>query len=304
MRSQNPRITVGLPVYNGARFLRETIESILSQTYVDFELVISDNASTDGTQEIGRAYAEKDQRIRYVRNKTNLGASKNFNSVFDLSSGEYFKWAAHDDVCAPNFLLRCVEILDREPSVVLCYPRQIDIEENGQVLRENPYELNTNLATPQERFAEVIRFWRGAPAIWGVIRRGVLKKTPLIGYYYASDLVLLAELALYGQFYEVPEDLLFHRDHQSRSVYDTTRHSVRAWLDPTKAKRITFPMWRWFLEYLLAIRRAPLSWSERRQCYLHAARWFRWHWNYAKDDLNFFATQILHPILSRRETAK
>lgn len=304
MRSQSPRVTVGLPVYNGARFLNRAIESILAQTYTDFELVISDNASTDGTPEICKAYAEKDKRIRYFRNQTNLGASKNFNYVFDLSSGEYFKWAAHDDICAPDFLSKCVEILDRDPSVVLCYPKQVDIDEDGQTLAENPYELNTNLATPPERFAEVIGFWRGAPAIWGLLRRDILKRTPLIGYYYASDLVLLAELALYGRFHEVPENLLFHREHQNRSVYDTTRHSVRAWLDPTKAKRITFPIWRWFLEYLLAIRRVPLSWPERRQCYLHAARWFRWHWSYAKDDVVFFATQILHPVFSRREAAK
>ncbi len=123
-----PRVSVGLPVYNGENFIKDALDSILAQTFEDFELIISDNASTDGTQQICRQYTSKDQRIRYIRNDGNIGASKNFNQVFELSSGEYFKWIAHDDLCAPEFLERCVEVLDQDPSIVLCFarPKAID----------------------------------------------------------------------------------------------------------------------------------------------------------------------------------
>ena len=97
-----PRVSVGIPVFNGERFLAETIESILAQTFKDFEIVISDNASTDRTEEICRSYAARDPRIRYNRNDTNRGAAWNHNRVFELARGEYFKWQSHDDFCAPR----------------------------------------------------------------------------------------------------------------------------------------------------------------------------------------------------------
>ena len=114
-----PRVTIGLPVYNGQNYLVETLESLLAQTYTDFELVISDNASTDRTEAICRQYAAGDARIRYYRNDENIGASANYNRAFELGRGEYFKWAAHDDLLAPTYLERCVEVLDANPDVVL-----------------------------------------------------------------------------------------------------------------------------------------------------------------------------------------
>src|SRR5262245_34908562 len=120
---RKPRVSIGLPVYNGQQFLEETLNSILAQTYTDFELIISDNASTDRTSEIARAYVAKDARVRYHRNENNLGVAGNYNGVFSLASGEYFKWAPADDTCLPNYLARCVEILDLDSTVVLAYPQ-------------------------------------------------------------------------------------------------------------------------------------------------------------------------------------
>jgi glycosyltransferase involved in cell wall biosynthesis len=116
-----PRVSIGLPVYNGERFLKDALDSILSQTYRDFELIISDNASSDHTEEICRRYAARDERVRYYRYDNNVGAARNFNRVFQLSRGEYFKWAAHDDICSPGFLQRCVKILDSDTAVVVCF---------------------------------------------------------------------------------------------------------------------------------------------------------------------------------------
>src|SRR5262245_35151443 len=119
----SPRVSVGLPVYNGERFVADAIDSILSQDFEDLELIISDNASEDATEEIARAYVEKDARARYVRNEVNVGAARNYNNLVDMARGEYFKWAAHDDQCAPGFVGRCVDVLDRDESVVLVFPR-------------------------------------------------------------------------------------------------------------------------------------------------------------------------------------
>jgi glycosyltransferase involved in cell wall biosynthesis len=122
-RMRTPRVSIGLPVYNGENYLAETLDSILAQTFTDFEVIISDNASTDRTETICRQYAAQDRRIRYLRNTSNLGAAKNYNRVFELSQGEYFKWNGHDDPLAPVFLERCVAVLDRHPGVVLCFAR-------------------------------------------------------------------------------------------------------------------------------------------------------------------------------------
>ena len=108
----SPRVSIGMPVYNGADHVAKAIQAILSQTFEDFELVISDNASSDGTDQICRRYAALDPRIRYCRNDHNLGAAANYNRVFELARAEYFKWAAHDDLYAPEYLERCVAELD------------------------------------------------------------------------------------------------------------------------------------------------------------------------------------------------
>ncbi len=135
MSNLTPRVSVGLAVYNGENYLREAIDSILAQTFTDFELILSDNASTDKTQEICLEYAAKDKRIRYYRNDQNIGGIRNQIRTVELSRGEYYKLAAHDDVCAPDFLEKCVEVLDRDPSVVLCYPKTKIIDENGNFLK-------------------------------------------------------------------------------------------------------------------------------------------------------------------------
>src|SRR5689334_10548773 len=104
----NPKVSVGLPVYNGQRYVRHALESLRRQEFEDFEVVISDNASTDQTGEICAEYVARDARFRYFRNETNIGASPNYNRTFELARGEYFKWCAHDDVCLPGFLSKCM----------------------------------------------------------------------------------------------------------------------------------------------------------------------------------------------------
>ena len=129
-----PRVSIGMPVYNGENFLAEALDSMLAQTFVDFELIISDNASTDRTKAICRDYAARDRRIRYHRVDDNQGATWNFNHTFELARGEYFKWAAHDDLCDPTFVARCVEVLDSDPTVICCHTQTRHIDIHGNIL--------------------------------------------------------------------------------------------------------------------------------------------------------------------------
>src|SRR5712671_2230439 len=111
--SKSPRVSIGVAVYNGERFLSKTLDSLLAQTFEDLEIIICDNCSEDGTEHICRSYAASDNRIQYHRNSTNIGAPRNFNLVTTLSRGEYFKWSSADDLCAPVMIERCVEVLDQ-----------------------------------------------------------------------------------------------------------------------------------------------------------------------------------------------
>jgi glycosyltransferase involved in cell wall biosynthesis len=153
-----PKVSIGLPVWNGEKYLRLALNSILQQDYTDFELIISDNASTDGTPEICKTYAANDSRIRYFRNESNIGAGPNYRKVFELSRGELFKWCAHDDVCHSGFLRRCVETFaGAPPSVVLVYPRCELIDELGKVVGQAIDRVETRARRPHRRLGTVIR---------------------------------------------------------------------------------------------------------------------------------------------------
>lgn len=136
---KKPQVSIGLPVYNGEKYVGKAIESVLSQTFKDFELIICDNASTDQTEKICREDATKDSRVRYYRNEKNLGAAKNFNRVFELSSSEYFKWLAADDLIEVDFLQRCVELLDSDASLLLACPRYYQCNEQTDSVRPYPW---------------------------------------------------------------------------------------------------------------------------------------------------------------------
>lgn len=290
MSNRRPRVSIGMPVCNGERFIKETLDAILAQTYEDFELIISDNASTDRTQEICQTYVARDRRIRYHRNEQNLGAAWNYNRVFELSTGEYFKWAACDDLCAPTYLERCVEILDRNPAVILCYPRTTIIDERGSCIGDYIDGLDLRSPKPYERYAHyhnLFRSGRECNAIFGVIRASTLGMTPLIGSYISSDVILLGELALRGEFYEVPEHLFFRRDHPQTSMRANPHSDERAaWFAPSNRGRPQLPRWRWLFEYLSSIRRVRMGWSDKIRCYIQVGRWGWWKWRKLRKELS------------------
>lgn len=276
----NPRVSIGLPVYNGEDFLETAVESILAQDYKDFELIISDNASQDRTAAICQQFCRRDARIRYYRGETNRGAAWNYNRVFELSSGSLFKWQAHDDVCLPRFLSRCVETFDQAPSsVVLVYPKAEIIDASGNPdPRFESESLETRNPAPHRRLASVLRNLNMACAVFGLMRSSTLQKTRLIGQFVASDYVLLAELAMLGEIWEVPETLFQRRVHAKISTYANRNPSdLLRWYDPSKRPRgpVLSPMITLGGEYLRSIGRLPLDGPERLRCRISAlAVWY------------------------------
>lgn len=294
MTTSPPRVSIGMPVYNGERYIEETLNSLLAQTFTGFELVICDNASTDRTQQICEAYAARDTRVRYYRNAENLGGSKNYTRVFELSAAPYFKWAAHDDLCGLTFLERCVAVLDAHPNVALCYPQSAFIDQHSTVVAPHDDACNLRSQRPSERvhqfLAEASTYCFPA---YGLIRREALRKTRLMGPFVCSDQVLLVELALRGEFYEVPERLFLFREHPDRSIRQLKSFwEYVKWHDPKRGCRVQLPRWKLVYEFLRAIAGAKIERREARRCYISVLKWCRWHSSSLLNDLQIAAGQI------------
>jgi glycosyltransferase involved in cell wall biosynthesis len=296
--SARPRLSVGLPVHNGQRYLAEAVDSLLGQSFEDFELIISDNASTDSTAEICRRYAEQDRRVRYIRQPHNIGLSPNHNFVVEQARGEFFMWAACDDLYGRDLLLRCAEALDQHPQVVLAHSWTAAIDAAGKVTQAYKYPLATDSPSAPERFRSFLFGSSGlfesteargrrlirmdnngilrADDEYGVMRTEVLRKVAPHDSYHHGDRIVVAELLLRGPFYEAPDWLYFRRDHEDRAYKSKLRDRC-AIMDPRRAKRLRHPTVRLVAEYLwgyvAAIGRAPLSPADRRACYRELARW-------------------------------
>lgn len=272
-----PRLNIGLPVYNGEQYLAQALDALLGQTYEDFELIISDNASTDGTEDICRQYLAEDPRVRYIRQPRNIGAAPNHNFVFRQSRGELFKWASHDDLYGRHLLARCVEALDENPHVVLSHAWQAIIDTSGNVTRAVDYPLATDSLQVPKRFRSML-FADGGDDFYGVIRAKILRRIAPLDSYHHADRTFVAEIGLHGPFYQVPELLYLRRDHPDRAERACPTVRTRcANLDPRRADRLRHPTVRLLGDYVLgfvaAIRRAPLSPADRRQCYRYLAQW-------------------------------
>jgi glycosyltransferase involved in cell wall biosynthesis len=231
-----PTVSIGLPVYNGEKYLATALHSIVGQDFEDFELIISDNASQDSTAAICKQFSESDKRVKYSRVEVNRGAAPNYQRAFQLANGKYFKWAAHDDVCLPGFLKRCVETIEAAPdAVVLVYPRAQIIDAEGKVIRVDDESLQSDDPRPYRRASHVIRNVDLAWPLFGLIRSDVLEKTRLIERFIGSDYVLLAELAMRGHLQEIPEVLFQRRVHAGMSnLVHQTESEWLAWMDSSQ----------------------------------------------------------------------
>jgi glycosyltransferase involved in cell wall biosynthesis len=282
--SAAPRLSIGLLVYNGEKYLGEALESLLGQSYEDFELIISDNASTDGTARICHRYGKQDSRVRYIRQPRNIGAALNRNFLVCQARGELFMEAYHDDLWARDLLKLCIAALDDNPRAVLAHCWTAAIDDRGNVTQASRYPLSVDSPRAPERFRSML-FGTGGDGYGliqaeegsGVIRSDVLRRVAPLGSYYHADRIPVTELALHGPFHQVRDWLYFRRDHPDRAGHAP---SVRSWctnLDPRRADKLRHSLPRLYGEYIAgfigAIRRAPLSPADRYACYRFLAAW-------------------------------
>ena len=262
MKNKHPLVSIGMPVYNEEAYIMRALDSLLGQTYKNFELIISDNASTDRTQEICLEYTARDKRVRYYRNEMNMGAIWNSNRVFELSTGEYFMLAGAHDLWSNNYVRSCLETLGNDSSVVVAYPRTIWIDENNNELNIKSGFTDTRGCGVLSRF--ILTLWTNQHAIYGVIRSDALKKTHLNRQIVGSDAVLLGELSLLGEFAHVPGAVWYRRKNREDETADQALERYRRMLfSSEKYAKAKLPHWKIPYEYLVAIWKSPVSFKQK-----------------------------------------
>ncbi|EIT84620.1 glycosyl transferase family protein [Fictibacillus macauensis ZFHKF-1] len=227
------KITIGLPIYNGEKYLSEALDSLLAQSYQDYIIVIYDNGSNDATEEICRAYAQQDDRISYVRHERNRGTVVNFNELVYQTTTEYFMWAACDDLWSPNYIEKCLAQLEKHPTAVMCQSDIQYMDKDGHITSVTSHFMDTTDLTVMERMEECLRFrsW----IIYGLYRTEQLKKTRILTEIYGADIVLGVEVLLLGDVVKAEEVYLSYRVQpktteeyiQLFSVDEKTRETMR-----------------------------------------------------------------------------
>lgn len=274
-----PIASIGLPVYNGARFLRSTLDSLLAQTLADFELLISDNASTDETRAICEQYAARDPRVRYTRQQRNIGAPRNWNFVAEQSRGKYFKWATSNDDYAPTMLAKCVQALEDDPTAVLAQGTTCLVDEETGA--REPY--TRDLALTQGRSIERLLTLCDKLALnngqCGVIRSSALRRTRLDRPYPGGDFVLMAELAMLGKFLVLPEVLFYRRMGPATFSRALSGDQLRQFYDPQSSRKLVGHTLRLNLDFLRCVATATMPARDRLIALKLALRRAFWDWS-------------------------
>jgi glycosyltransferase involved in cell wall biosynthesis len=260
-----PMISVGMPVYNGEQYVASAVQAILDQTYGDFELIISDNASDDGTESICRELAASDSRIRYYRNSQNIGAARNYNRLVDLARGPYFRWSNADDLFAPELHERCLEALEANPGAVLSYGGTDIIDEHGKTTRTYNDNLHITDELASDRLPRYFEQVGLTNAIYGLMRTDAVRRTSVFGdaTLPAADIDFMAELILLGGFIEVPGTLFYRRMHAEASSADRQDHERHQRFWRGHASPFKLPVLRRNLRYLRRVWGAPITLREK-----------------------------------------
>lgn len=279
--SNRPKLTVGMPVYNGENYLAEALRAVLGQTLTDFQLVISDNASTDSTEAIIREMTKDDPRVVFLRQTVNLGAAPNYNVAFETSApSDYFIWVAHDDVPHERYFEACVAALDADPEAVLAFSRARRIGPDGEETMILP--SRDRLASPKvsERFAEAIKQDTSPHPMFGVARKSAMVNTHLHGSYIGADRTFVAEMAVQGRFIELPEVLFDIRWHQQKSTMQPFANDKKrepfardVWFNAANEGKLRLPRCLRFGAYARTAVVAPVSPQDRLRNLGELARW-------------------------------
>jgi glycosyltransferase involved in cell wall biosynthesis len=279
-----PRVSVGLPVFNGENFIADAIASVLGQTLTDIELVIQDNASTDRTAEICRDFAARDPRVRYFRNPANLGLAPNYNLAFQNSRGRYFKWLAHDDYLEPEYLEATARVLDARPEAVMCNTVVRYIRGDRSTIGYYDSGLShADAASPAARFAAMVLPSHSCVDFFGLLRREAMQDSLLHGSYHSADRAFLAQMALRGRLVQLPQPLSVMREHGDRYTRRKgTPAEILQWHDASVRSQIALPTWRLYADYLNMVHHERLSIGARLRCYGVLAEWWARNWNSAR----------------------
>jgi len=284
MKENQLRVSIGVPVRNGEPYLTEALDSLLAQSYENFELLISDNASTDNTEAICREYVARDKRVQYHRHAEDVGLANNYNGLFERARGEYFKWAAADDVHEPEYVSRCLDELDGDSGNVLAYGMVRFIDQNGVSLPGTDPGFDLRSEAVEERFRYVLHANHWVNVLFGLMRRDALAKTRLMRRYPGADYALLGELALIGKFAEVREPLLRRRLHPSASSQNAgnTNWMLKLW---TGSGGLTTPAWSRAEDHFMTIVHSGLGIREKLSLSVTLARTMVWRRRPLADEL-------------------
>lgn len=236
--SQPPLVSIGMPVYNGGRYLREALEAALSQTYPNLEVIISDNGSTDETEEICRAYATRHSSLRYIRQPVTLGMSENFDFLVEAAKGELFCWLAADDGMATNYVETLAGCLESNPDWVVVGTDIRVIDAAGQFVRIDeipalrPGRVKREWPSVQREFYHYYLDNRSY-LIYGLFRRDALRKTGLQAFgllreVAGTEIPFLAQVSAHGKAVCLPEPLKVYRVHET-SAFVSLDKSGLAW---------------------------------------------------------------------------
>jgi glycosyltransferase involved in cell wall biosynthesis len=285
-KSTQPLVTIGMPVYNSERHLSQSIESLLSQTYTDFVLVISDNASTDGTADICQRYVRKDPRVQYFRNPVNVGMTGNFNRVFELTQTKYLKWSTADDFSAPDMVADAVAVMEADPSIVLCYPKTIIVDGEGREQGRYEDKLHLMQDDPAERFLAVVENIRLVNHHLGLLRTDAIRRTNLFGKHVSADIGLVAEMSLYGKFFEVKKHQFYRRFHTESSSWNRGDEEQEARrFHAANVRRVPFNTWLYHRAFFGAVLRSPLSFRKKLDVFGRLGKFMYWDSKRLSDDL-------------------
>lgn len=280
-------VSIGLPVYNGAGYVAESIESLLGQTYQNIELLISDNASTDGTGAICEAIARRDPRVKYERLPVNIGGVRNHTRVVERASGDFFMWASCDDRWLPTYVERCVEVLTADPGVVLAYAINAKMDASGTPIGTVPPGLELDTDDVLQRFRDSTHIDSPIEPFYGVVRLSAMRRTAPLVLHPGWDRFVLAELALMGRFRQIPEPLYVRRIHEQQSVstFPSLRERYRWGHGTSRRRRFVWPYVEFAMFFArIALRAAPGP-SVKLRCLWHVLKWCNWHRADLWDDL-------------------
>lgn len=287
MTEKRPKVTFGLPVRNGAETIGRCIESLLAQDLENIEILVADNASTDGTQDIIRSYAARDQRVKPLLSEKDVGQIENFNRVVRLANGEYIRWIGSEDWLEPEYASRCAAVLDANPEVIVVTTFfRIHLDDGRTRYTEYRGKLLES-EKPEKRFRRLMWTFHAGDAtyepLYALIRRDVLANTALIRMMVQADRILAAELSLIGPFIQL-EECLAHRWKPAGVSVRSEKYLKR--YRPENAWELQSNPWRQFRTLISVIAEAPLATWPKLHCIFSTLRFF------LKESLNYKRNQL------------